>query len=132
MFQKLYYFYNKIGHMAHKIWVLVYAREFNRKHVLVQSIGRMFPPKLNYILYRRALITLQLKIKNYCKRRNDVKKRMLFMLSALEGHTVAANVIRKNWRVRMFNKTMSTFIFICAIYWRTIEDEKDWRIIQVS
>ena len=52
-------------------------------------------------------------------------------MSGLEGHATAANVIRKNWRVRMFNKTMSTFVFICAIYWRTIDDEKDWRIVQL-
>ncbi len=132
MFLRLYKYYNMIGHMAHKIWVLVYAREFTRKHIKVQSIGRMFPSKLNYILFRRSLITLQIKVKNFIKRKRDVRKRIDFMLSALEGHSVAANVIRKNWRIKMFNKQMSTFIFICAIYWRTIDDEKDWRIVQLQ
>ena len=131
-FRSLYDKYTLIGHMAHKYWVLVHAREFHRNLLKVQSVGRMFPHKLNYILYRRALITLQCKIRNWLKRRRACRKAMSWIMSGLEGHATAANVIRKNWRVRMFNKTMSTFVFICAIYWRTIDDEKDWRIVQLQ
>jgi hypothetical protein len=131
-FQRLYDQYTRIGHMVHKYWVLVHAREFHRKLVKVQSIGRMFPHKLNFILFKRALITLQTKIRSLMKRRRACRRTLNWILSGLEGHAVAANVIRKNWRIRMFNKTMSTFVFICAIYWRSIDDEKDWRIVQLQ
>ena len=116
--------------MVHKCWVLVHVREFHRK-LPKQSIV-MFPHKLNFILYKRALITLQNKIRNWLKRRKACRNAMNWIMSGLEGHASAANVIRKNWRVRMFNKTMSTFVFICAIYWRSIDDEKDWRIVQLQ
>ncbi len=131
-FRRLYDHYTRIGHMAHKYWVLVHAREFHRKLLKVQSVGRMFPNKLNYILFKRALITLQEKIRSWLKRRRACRRAMNWILSDLEGHAVAANIIRKNWRIRMFNKTMSTFVFICAIYWRSIDDEKDWRIVQLQ
>lgn len=131
-FRRLYDHYTKIGHMAHKYWVLVHAREFHRRLLKVQSVGRMFPHKLNFILFKRALVTLQGRTRSWLKRRRACRRAMNWILSDLEGHAVAANIIRKNWRIRMFNKTMSTFVFICAIYWRSIDDEKDWRIVQLQ
>lgn len=131
-FAKVFYFYNKIGHLAWKYRIILAAREFHRKHVLIQSVGRMFPQKLNYILFRRAITTLQIRAQNYMRTRRQVRRCMVWMISSLEGHSDAANVIRKNWRIKMFNKHMSKFIFICACYWRAIEDEKDWRVVQLQ
>ena len=131
-FRRLFYFYTLIGHMAHKYWVLHHARIFHKKLLQVQSIGRMFPVKLQYILTRRSVVTFQIHIKNYLKRKRDCRAAIARIMFALDGENEAANVIRKNWRIRMFNKTMSSFIFVCAIYWRTLDDEKDWRTVQLQ
>jgi len=131
-FRRLFYFYNMIGHMVHKYWVLYYVRIFHKRLIQVQSIGRMFPPKLTYILTRRSIITFQIKIRRILKRKRDCRAAMDRIFMSLEGEAIAANVIRKNWRIKMFNKQMSTFVFICAIYWRTLDDEKDWRVFQLQ
>jgi hypothetical protein len=132
IFEKLFYYYNLIGHMAHKIWILHYARIFNKKHILIQSVGRMFPHKLTFILTKRSIITLQIKIRNYLKRRRGCRGCIQYLIREIGGQESSANVIRKNWRIKMFNKQMSTFVFICAIYWRTLDDEKDWRQVQLQ
>ena len=131
-FQRLYRFYNKIGHLVWKYRVILDARKTHRHILKAQSIGRMFPYKLNYWLYRRSIKTIQVRFLNYFRRRQASHRAINSIVSKLECKAVSAAKIQKNWRIRQFNKQMAPYVFFCCIVWRTRDDERDWRIVMVQ
>lgn len=131
-FQRLYRFYNKIGHLVWKYMVIVEARKTHKLLLKAQSIGRMFPPKLNYWLYRRAIMTLQVRFLNYYRRKKASARLLESIVSKLERKEVNASFIQKNWRIRCFNKQMAPYVFFCCIVWRSRQDERDWRLVMLQ
>jgi len=126
LFRRLYYYYNKIGLIVHKYWVMHAARKLHKQILKVQSSVRMFPRKLDYYLIRKGIRPLQYRAKNYMKRKNAVKRIIEGFILEVEKTEVAANKIRKLWRVYRFNSMMSPFILTCAIFYRIDSDEKMW------
>ena len=131
-FARLYRFYTKIGHLVWRAELVYAARRVHRHIIKAQSGGRMLPIKINFWLYRRAIRTLQIRFLNYFKRRRAAARALARILDKLDSRTVAANVIRKNWRIRMFNKKMSGYVFFCCIVWRSRDDDKDWRLLMLQ
>lgn len=126
LFRRLYYYYNKIGVLIHRYWVMHAARLLHKRILKVQAVARMFPRKLDYYLVKKGIRPLQYRARNYMKRRVAVKKIIESFIIEVEKTEVAANKIRKNWRVHRFNSMMSPFILTCAIFYRIDSDEKMW------
>lgn len=126
LFRRLYFYYNKIGRLAHRYWVIHAARKLHKQILQAQAVARMFPRKLDYYLLRKGIRALQYRAKNYMKRRNAIKRIIERFIAEVEKTEVAANKIRKIWRTYKFNSMMSPFILTCAIFYRIDSDEKMW------
>lgn len=132
VFDRLYRFYTKFGYLVWRAELIYAARRVHRHITAAQSAGRMFPIKLNFWLYRRAIRTLQVRFLKYMKRLRAARQAIGRILDKLDGRILAANKIRKNWRIKMFNKKMSGYVFFCCIVWRSRDDEKDWRLLMLQ
>ena len=131
-FSRLYRFYNRIGHLVWKYTLIVEARKTARHIRKAQSVGRMFPHKLYYWLFRRAVMTLQVRFKNYYRRRMCARRIIDNMYLRMELKDICTAKIQKNWRIRQFNKQMAPYIFFCCIVWRSRDDERDWRLVMLQ
>lgn len=124
-YDRLWRYYNKIGHLVHKYVIILQARIVHRHIVKVQSIVRMFNRKVDYTLIKRAVYTLQHRIRNWMKRLNCAKKIVYDWIGLMERKTEAANKIRKLYRTIQFNTTMSSYILVCAHWWN-MDTETRW------
>lgn len=129
-FRRLFGFYNKIGHLAHKYTVIRAVRRVHRQILLVQSFARMVPCYVRYLSFRYALRSIQTKYR-YRLRRERVERQKAFQLREevrleRERRDAAARFIQKNWKASFFNKSMSGFILTCCIYYRIDGDDRLW------
>ena len=118
-FTKLYIFYNRIGHLAHKYMVIRAARSTHRRILVVQAFGRMIGPYTKYKLLQYALRSLQIKWRYYARTHTEklykaylARERLRLLLIT---QNKAAAVIQPNWKSSFFNKTMAPFILICCL-----------------
>jgi hypothetical protein len=129
-FRRLFGFYCKIGHLAHKYTVIRAARKLHRQILLVQSFARMVPCYTRYLSFRYALRSLQTKYR-YRLRKERVERERAFQLREVvrqkrAQRDAAARFIQKNWKASFFNKSMSGFILTCCIYYRIDGDDRLW------
>jgi hypothetical protein len=125
LYDRLWRYYNKIGHLVHKYVVIMQARVVHRHIVKVQSIVRMFNRKVDYTLIKRAVYTLQHRLQNWLKRRNCAERIVYNWVGQMERKTAAANTIRKLYRTMKFNTTMSSYMLVCAHWWN-METSNRW------
>ena len=129
-FRRLFGFYCKIGHLAHKYTVIRAVRKLHRQIILVQSFARMVPCYTRYMSFRYALRSLQTKYR-YRLRKERVERERAFQLREVvrqkgAQRDAAARFIQKNWKASFFNKSMSGFILTCCIYYRIDGDDRLW------
>jgi hypothetical protein len=129
-FTRLYYFYNLLGHMAHKYVILRAARVNHRRILCVQAFARMIPPRVLFRILRHGVTCLQLRWRYYLFRN---KRRLAIEYQERERQRLenirrdaASRVIQRNWKATFFNKSMAPFILTCCIYFRIDYDEKKW------
>ena len=129
-FRRLFGFYSKIGHLAHKYTVITAARKVHRQILLVQSFARMVPHYTRYLSFRYALRSIQTRYR-YRLRRERAERERAFQLREVvrlkrAQRDAAARFIQKNWKASYFNKCMSGFILTCCIYYRIDGDDRLW------
>ena len=112
LFDRLYFFYGKIGHLAHKIVVITAARKLHKDIVRVQSVCRMYIQYIRYLIFRRGLIRLQRRVR--CKLMIKRNKTILISIAHQEVQMImlthyrrekAAYIIAHNWVACRYNFT---------------------------
>lgn len=132
-FQRIYMFYQKFGILVHKYVVICAARRLHRQILKAQSVVRMYNRKLDFYFIRKGAVALQLRMKNWLKRRQAIKRTLYgSIISVIERRHNAANTIRKLWRDVKFNTQMSPFILVCAIWHRMEYDTHTWNAIVIQ
>ena len=125
-FRRLWSFYRKLGHLAHKLRVLTDARRLHRRIVKVQSIARMFLQWLRYINTIMGFTMLQNAVRDWLFRRKVAVMHMSDMLDTVETRVNAAVKIGRNWKSRRFNAMVIPFTLYCANEWLRLAIEDDW------
>jgi len=129
-FRRLFGFYQKIGHLAHKYTVIRAARKVHQQILLVQSFARMIPCYTRYLSFRYALRSMQTRYRYRLRMEQNERKRafQLREVARLKNaeRDSAARFIQKNWKASFFNKSMSGFILTCCIYYRIDGDDRLW------
>ena len=123
-FQRLFLWYNKLGILFHKYIIMSAARKLHRQILMVQSVVRMFARKVDYIFVRRSVVTIQHKLQNWNKRRECARSVIENFISRRELEDMSANVIRKLYRVKKFNREMSSYMHLCAVWHRIDLDDR--------
>lgn len=135
-FQRLYFFYNKIGHLAHKYAVIHQARHVHRLILATQAFARMVPVRVWFWTFRRGMIMLQRRIRRLLakKTRAILRRRHLDEVAAAmtRQRHAAARVLQRNLKACLFNKLMVPFIFTCCVYARNEWDEQEWAALLVQ
>lgn len=130
LFQRLFYFYNLIGHIAHKYHVIHHARRLHRFILATQAFARMVPPRARFWTIRRGVCLLQRRVRllqNYKLRQQLQRERLAQAAILLQAkRDAAASFLQRNLRAGLFNRSMAPFIFMCCIYYRNDYDEKMW------
>ena len=129
-FTRLYYYYNLIGHLAHKLVVIKAARRTHRRILCVQGFARMVGPRMRYRRLRYAIRCLQLKLRYYMRKNNVKLRREHLKREEIRLENIrrdkASRFLQRNWKATFFNKTMAPFILTCCIFFRVDYDEKKW------
>jgi hypothetical protein len=63
IFKRLYFFYSKIGHLAHKLLVISRARYIHRLILATQGFARMVPKRATYWRVLRGVRELQKRVR---------------------------------------------------------------------
>lgn len=125
-FHNLYQYYNKIGRLVYKYILVSAARRVRRCIVKVQSIARMFPIRLTFVLTREGFMKFQRKFLNYWARRQASRRALNWIVDRMEMRLQSFDIIQRNWKAHYFNKMMSKFMHVCAIFHRTEYDDNKW------
>lgn len=125
-FRRLWSYYRKIGHLAHKLRVISDARALHKKICKVQSIARMFLQWLKYVNTIMGFKLLQSHVRDWLFRRKVATMHMSDMLDTVEERVRAATLIGYNWKARKFNAMVVPFTKYCAMEWLRLALEDDW------
>jgi hypothetical protein len=135
-FQRLYFFYNKIGHLAHKYAVVHQARHVHRLILATQAFARMVPVRVWFWTFRRGLVMLQRRIRRVLakKTRAILRRRHLDEVASAMARRrhAAARVLQRNLKACLFNKLMVPFICTCCVYARNEWDDQEWAALLVQ
>ena len=114
--------------------ILVHARRRKVVIVRLQSHIRRFGCRLNYLLFRIAIIKLQRKFRIWRWKETTSKARALEEKNRRKVFKEAALVIEYNYRATKFNKSMAPFMLLCAAYVSAADAEVHWKVnnVQVS
>jgi hypothetical protein len=132
LFQRLYVYYSRIGHIVHKLMVLSRARRLHRQILQVQSVGRMFPRKLIYRLTLQAFITFQLRVRNYCKRKWACVRTLGKIVDIICVKDDSAVCIQKSWRAKKFNRMLVEFARVCAHWYIGDVAGENWSVTKIQ
>ena len=73
LFDRLYFYYSKIGHLTYKMLLVSAARKLHHQIVRVQSVSRMYLKYIRFKLFRRGVVLLQKRIRGFLVIRRDHK-----------------------------------------------------------
>ena len=122
----------KLQHLSWKLLGLECIRKLQRKIVKIQANIRRFGKRLNYLLFKQAIIKLQIIFRNYCKRLKIKEEKMKQDMVWREVSILAVQIIEKNWLIHKYNSTMSSYILFCAEYATLETREIDRQITNVQ
>lgn len=135
-FDKLFFFYRKIGMLAYKYMLIHPIQAAKKKGICMQSFGRMVPKRVAYMTIRYGIVLLQrrFRLRNRFRIRRKIMDEQERQRQAeiARKRNAAARFIQKNWKNRLFNSMMAPYIFFCCIYFRNDYDEKLWSSIQIQ
>ncbi len=135
VFKRLYYFYSKIGHLAHKLLTITAARHTHRLLLATQAFARMVPVRAAFWRCLAGIIELQRRVRFHLDGGRAAKleaAEQARLRAILVQQNAAARVIQKNWKGTWFNKCMSPYILTCCIWWRSDWDERLWNSIVIQ
>lgn len=135
-FTRLYFFYNKIGHLAHKYRVVHQARIVHRFILATQAFGRMVPVRVRFWLFRRGIVMLQRRVREMLHKKQRLiqyRRRKAERAHALHlRRNAAASLLQRNLKAGLFNRMMAPFIFTCCVYARNEWDEQNWSAMLIQ
>lgn len=128
-FHRLYYFYREIGFLAYKYTIISSARKFHRHILAAQAFCRMIIPRLDFLCFRRGMVSLQIKARYFIKKQREddkLEKEKERQRQEIIRINKAASKIARNIKAIQFNKMMSPYILMCCIVFRNDYDERNW------
>lgn len=126
MFRRLWSYYRKIGHLAHKLRIISDARRLHKQIVKVQSVFRMFLMWLRYHNTLQGFMLFQQHIRDWQFRKWVAKTHMVSMIFGVERLVVSAATIQRNWKAFRFNAIVVPFTLYCAVEFNRLAMEDDW------
>lgn len=123
LFQRLYFFYSKIGGLAHKYLVLLAVRKLRGQVIKVQSHTRGFLQRKAFTYIKRGFVLLQRQIRHYLRMASLENVFYATLYSVTEGikeglirRLKAAYLITHNIAALQYNYAIRLFVAKCAVY----------------
>lgn len=86
----------------------------------------MLTKRLPFLRAKRGIILFQKRIRRRFKYSIITRKVISGIITTIERREAGAMKLQRNFKAQMFNKTMSKFMLVCAIYYRTECDLQNW------